>query len=384
MNKIFTIFALAVLFFFCGSIWLKVVVKEVLFLNEEKVLDTHFIAAVKESLPIKTKEKIFYTENYENNYKFNFYQRIRWRMENYSTIQYHRFGKVIAKIINDFEILFDYYTFSEFQFKKQSINIYVQKIAYFKHVLDSIGIPLVCAQYPSRIFDDDELANIHRAYETKAKLELMEKLLRIGVPVIDLTKESRHSMFYKTDHHWQVKTSIWAGQVISKELNNLYGFDLNVELLDTNNFTEKLVGSFLGVMYSNEKENFYTYSPRYATDINWTLFHNNEVFQSSGSFESLYHFHSDSTCSIFSAYVTAYPYLILSQNNNLPNGKKILIIGDSFNFPLDKFLSLIFKEVRYINRRSGFLDDYLANKPDVVLLGFTNTNLYEDPKTLIF
>ncbi|GBU24645.1 hypothetical protein R83H12_01279 [Fibrobacteria bacterium R8-3-H12] len=404
MKKIFPIFALAVMFFFCGSILLRFAVKQMLIDNGIKnkwtdiVFDakeetddekTAFKDAVKEKLPLKTEKKIFKSKDY----KKAGLREIKRKINRYTT-EYLIFNRAIAQAGIYFDFLLgnktlpngvidlgDGYLVQRPENRKKSVDAFVQKVAYFKHILDSLGIPLVYAQYPRVICDKDDFTN-------QAKLELIEKISQIGVPVIDLTKECKHSLFYKTDHHWRVKTSIWAGQAISKKLNELYDFDLNVELLDTNNFTEKLNAKWLGsigekVIPLYGKENFYTYSPKYATDINWLLYRNRELFQSSGGFDSLYHFVSD-TIENKGAYGAAYPFFSFSQNNNLPDGKKILLIGDSFNNPLSKFLSLVFKEVNFIYRRSSLLDDYLANKPDVVVLGFDTSVFRENPKSLIF
>jgi len=408
------------MFFFCGSILLRFAVKNVLidngvenkwtdivffdakegdFVNENKLplpSLNDFDEAVKEKLPLKAEQKIFNSEDYGSNSRNNFYLRIQEKINKY--VKYHIFNKVIAQVGNslfDNKILpnrvidlGDGYLAEPYPKDSiKNIDAFVQKVGYFKHILDSIGIPLVYAQYPGVICYDDEVSKTGKDFRNQANLELMEKLSQIGVPVIDLTKECRHSLFYKTDHHWRAKTSIWAGQEISKKLNELYGFNLNEELLDTNNFTEKLVGRWLGSMGEKviplyEKENFYIYNPKYATDINWILFEGKLFEASNGSFDSLYHFVSD-TIEDKVTYQTAYPMLSFSQNNNLPEGKKILLVGDSYNNPLSKFLSLVFKEVNFVYKRSSFLNDYLANKPDVVVLGFYGA-VFVDSENLIF
>ncbi|MDR2594088.1 MAG: hypothetical protein LBC87_04885 [Fibromonadaceae bacterium] len=424
MKKIFTIFALAVMFFFCSSIMLRFTVKnllvdngvenkwtDIVFLDAKDLFESErgdsdkvslrdFNEAVREKLQLNAEQKIFNSTDF-NSMSNNFYSRIKKKI-NFYTNGFLVFNKVIVSFSN--------YIFSDMVLPEilpnrvidlgdgylvepypkdsiKNIDAFVQKVGYFKHILDSIGIPLVYAQYPGVICSDDEVSKNGKDFTNQTVSELMEKLSQIGLPVIDLTKECRKSFFYKTDHHWQAKTSIWAGQEISKKLNELYGFDLNVELLDTNNFSEKLVGKWLGsvgkkVIPLYEKENFYIYSPKYATDINWILFHY-KLFQSSGSFDSLYHFVSD-TIENSGVYSVAYPALSFSQNNNLPDGKKILLIGDSYNQPLSKFLALVFKEVNFICKRSSLLDDYLANKPDVVVLGFSKWGLIGAPETLIF
>jgi len=421
MKNVFTIFALAVMFFFCGSILLRFAVKNVLidngvenkwtdiiffdakdfFVREES--EDEFFEAVREKLPLKAEQKIFNSKdgnNSKNQSGDNFYLKIKEKIRYYTTklLAFHRviaqvgffsgslFGnKILPNGVID---LGDgYLTQPHPKHSIKNIDAFVQKIGYFKHILDSIGIPLVYAQYPGVICSYDEVSKTGKDFTNQAMFELMEKLSQIGVPVIDLTKECRHSLFYKTDHHWQAKTSIWAGQEISKKLNELYDFDLNVELLDTNNFIEKLATKWLGSMGEKiislyEKENFYIYSPKYATDINWILF-NNKLFQSSGSFDSLYHFISD-TIEDKGAYLAAYPTFSFSQNNNLPDGKKILLIGDSFNMPLSKFLALVFKEVYFVFHNSSLLDDYLANKPDVVVFGFSSRVFIIDSENKTF
>jgi len=398
VKKIFTIFALAVMFFFCGSILLRFAVKNALIDNgvENELTDIIFFdtkdmlarntidefnEAVKEKLPLKAERKNFNAK--DNPIGYNFYSRIKEKIRYYTT-EFLIFNKVIVsfsnylfgnKILPDGRIdLGDGYLTSFIsKDSPKKIDAFVQKVRYLKYVLDSIGIPLVFAQYPGVICDEDN-------FENQARLELMKKLSQAGVPVIDLTKECRHSLFYKTDIHWRIKTSIWAGQEISKKLNELYGFGLNVELLDTNNFTEKLV--YKRMIGDREKENFYIYSPKYATDIDWLLYDDSkgELFQSSGSFDRLYHFVSG----MGYIYTDAYPLYSFSQNNNLPDGKKILLIGDSFNVPLSKFLALVFKEVNFIFYSSSLLDDYLANKPDVVVLAFFMLALTENMEISIF
>jgi len=398
MKKVSTIFALVVLFFFCGSILLKMTFKAAK--ADYEIIKAEFINAVKEKLPLKAEEKIQKSKKSEEFAGYNFYSRIRSKIikktESYSTdslifyeiiVQVGNYSNFLLgnKILpNNVVDLGDGYLAYPAPILKDlitNIDTFVQKVAYFKHDLDSIGIPLAYAYFPNVICDDDKV----KTFTTKqAKLELMEKLQQMGVFFIDWTKECRHSNFYKTDHHWQGKTVIWAGQTISKKLNERYGFDLNVELLDTNNFTEKLAGKWLGslgrkIIPLYEKENFYTYSPKYATDINWLLANNFGFFQSRGSFDSLYHFLDFSKESKgYQAYWFAYPTLSFSQNYNLPDGKKVLLIGDSFSESLSKFLSLVFKEVYLISRNtpSSLLDDYLANKPDIVLLCFGGTLIF--------
>jgi len=416
MKNIFPIFALVVMFFFCASILLRFFVKQCLIDNgirskftdiimfdveitkQDDAEGVQFVRAVKKKLQINAEQKIFNSKNYNStNY-------VRKKIENY-TKNWLLFSKPIVQATNrvDFysgnkilpnnviDLGDGYLTETLLRDKLQNLDAFVQKIDYFKYILDSIDIPLVYVQYPHIICSEDNISKTGEDQNIWVKNELMQKLKDAGIPIIDLhkelhqranshDKEFHHSLFYKTDHHWQIGTVILTGKIISEKLNEFYDFGLEAALLDTANFMKIFVKKWLGsigekIIPLYSKEDFYIYSPRYATDINW-LFFKSKMFESDGSFDSLYHFLSESDDSK-SVYSSAYPTFSFSRNNNLPNGKKILLIGDSFNTPLSKFLALVFKEVNFIYRRSSLLDDYLANKPDVVVVGFDNAPFSE-------
>ncbi|MDR1812793.1 MAG: hypothetical protein LBQ87_08200 [Candidatus Fibromonas sp.] len=406
MKNIFPVFALAVMFFFCGSVLLRFSVKNVLIdmgvenkftdivmfdvremfkKEKEEESDVIFVNAVREKLQIKAEHKIFNAKNYVKESKF--YAKIKKKIEEYTTLwlsfrqpvvqaaffaDYHLGNKILP---NNVVYLGDGYLYEKISKDSlQSTDAFVQKMNYFKRILDSLGIPLVYVQYPNVI-------------NGREKDKLVQQLRDANIPVIALHKEFPRSFFYKTDHHWQIKASILAGFMISEKLNELYDFGLETEFLDTANFTEIYVKKWLGsigekVIPFYPKEDFYVYSPKYPTDINWLLFHKG-LFENDGNFDSLYHFlpESDENKEL---YAYAYPSFSFSRNNDLPDGKKILLIGDSFNNPLSKFLAPVFKEVYFIYRRSSLLDDYLANKPDIVVVGFSGSPFGESLEDLLF
>jgi len=438
MKNIFPFFALAVLFFFCGSILLRIVVSNVLIDNgvRNKFTDIVFFDAkeylefskdnnakipiknfeeiVKEKLQIKTEQQFFNRKEKAKTRK-NLYSRIKSRVIKHTGdllmfrrhfaqmnifIDFSLGNKILP---NDVVDLGDGYLMQLTQ-KNSMMNTdaFVRKIEYFKHILDSLGIPLVYAQYPNATCDEDEVSKTGKYQTIQKKNEFMAKLENLGIPVIDLhkefhkrannnSKEFHHSLFYKTDHHWQGKTSIWAGKIIGEKLNELYGFGLETELLDSNNFTEKFVEKWLGSMGEKviplyPKEDFYIYSPKYATDIDMILkdtYKNMFYENDNGNFDNFYHFIPNINQDKKN-YMIAYTQFCLSKNNNLPNGKKILIVGDSFNMPLSKFLIPMFGEIYYIYKASNLLNTYLANKPDVVILGYAHTPYVSSAGDLIF
>jgi len=425
MKNIFPVFALVVMFFFCGFILLRFTVKQVLidrgvenkftdivtfdakdfFIKDEEAEKAEkdgiiFANAVREKLQIKTEHKIFEANGYMRK-NDNFHAKVKEKIEIYTTgilpfrkpvvqaiffADFHLGNKILPNRVVDLGN--GYLTETIPKDSLQNIDAFVQKMSYFKYVLDSLGIPLVYVQYPNVISSEDNISKNGKDQSIQAENELVQKLRDAGIPVIDLGNGFPRSLFYKTDHHWQIKASIMASQMISNKLNELYDFDLEPELLDTTNFTEVYVKKWMGsfgekVIPLYPKEDFLHYSPKYVTDISWLLFRG-KLFESEGSFDSLYHFLPKFVGDGKQIYSMAYPTASFSRNNNLPSGKKILLIGDSFNTPLSKFLALTFKEVNFIYRRSSLLDDYLANKPDVVVVGFSNAVLKEPLETLLF
>jgi len=323
MKNIFPIFFLAIIFFFCGFILLRFTVKTFLidngvenrftdivvfdakeaFKKEEYELEESIFAnAVKEKLQITAGERIFES----------FYTEIKRKIEVYVTDLFPFYKFIVqATFFTDISLGNGYLADPLSKGDLKAIDAFVQKIGHFKHILDSLGIPLVYVQYPSVICSEDNVSKT----DMLANNELIQKLRDIDIPVIDLHEEFHHSLFYKTGHHWTAKTAILAVQIIREKLNDLFDFGLKTELLDTIDFTEIFAERWLG-------------SPKFS----------------------------------------------FSRNRSLPDGKKILLIGDSYNMPLSKFLALVFEEVNFIYLHSSLLDDYLANKPDVVAIGFNQTS----------
>ncbi|MCL2208086.1 MAG: hypothetical protein FWB90_08365 [Fibromonadales bacterium] len=441
MKTIFSIYTLAVIFFFCGFILLRFSVKNFLLdrgvenkftdiiifdkenFGEENEQDAIFINAVKKKLQITAGEQIFQTKSlYDDDSKIEnrlekFYAKIKGKIESY-TKNLFPFRKLIVQVAFFVDFYFGnkilpnnvidlgdgYLTEPTTKGHLTNIDAFVQKMSHLKHILDSIGIPLIYAQYPYVICSEDNISKTGKDQNMQAKDELVKKLKNIDIIVIDLhkeihqrandySKEFHHSLFYKTDHHWTAKTAILAGQIISEKLNYFFDFGLKTELLDTANFTEIFAKKWLGSMGGKviplyPKEDFYIYTPKYATDINWLLLYwlwgyDNKLFESNGNFDSIYNFLPEPIDNL-EVHALAYPRFSFSRNGNLPDGKKILIIGDSFNNSLSKFLALIFKEVNFIYRRSSLLDDYLVNKPDVVIIGFDRAAIMEPLNTLLF
>jgi len=408
MKNIFPIFALAIMFFCCGPIFIGLGNK---FRTNENSTKSNaiFASAIQKKLVNKSEVEIFKAKNYihwqNRSIKMKIErstERIPFRLTIVKSavfIDSYLGNKILPNNVVDLGNGYLRQPFALTKERLMNIDAFVQKIGHFKHILDSLNIPLVYVQYPNVICNEDNISKTGKDQNVYLKNELMKKLIGIDIPVIDLhkefhqrandsSKEFHHSLFYKTDHHWTAKTSISASQIISEKLNDFFDFGLETELLDTANFTEIFAKKWLGsigerVIPLYPKEEFYIYSPKYATNISWLLHHSEyRLFENNGNFDSLYHFLSGAR-EDNGLYGTAYPRSF-SKNNDLPNGKKILLIGDSFNNSLSKFFALVFKEVNFIYRSSSLLDDYLANKPDIVVIGFNNVAINEPTKYLLF
>ena len=295
MKTIFSIYTLAIIFFFCSFILLRFSVKNLLMDNgieniftdillfdkenfgveneQQESVDAIFVAAVKKKLQITPRERVFKTKSLydkiENGGK-NFYANIKEKIEHY-TGDLFPFRKLIVQVAffvdfyfgnkilsnNVIDLSNGYLTLPLAMDNLTSIDAFVQKIGHFKHILDSLGIPLVYARYPTVICNEDSISKTGRDQNIQAMNELLVKLIDIGIPVIDLhkefhhrasdsSKEFHHSLFYKTDNHWTAKTAISAGQIISEKLNKFFDFGLETVLLDTANFTEIFAKKWLG------------------------------------------------------------------------------------------------------------------------------------------
>lgn len=224
------------------------------------------------------------------------------------------------------------------------------------------------------------------------RIETIDKYLLSdsNVHILNLQKEffddgiDYKSMFFKTDHHWTIKTAFKAYQKICETINTDFGIEIDKKyfLEDSWNFkTQK--NSFLGSLGGRVGAGFigkddidYVF-PKFKTKYTKKVSRVPQISIANGGSVDLKGEYTkailnvNSSDVIYGIYVHPDVAEVLIKNELINNKKKILIIKDSFALPISAFLSTCFSETRMIDPRyykDGILN-YIDNyNPDVVLL----------------
>lgn len=209
---------------------------------------------------------------------------------------------------------------------------------------------------------------------TKSNFDRFAKeLSEEEIPTLDLISEkeaediSDEEMFFITDHHWKPREGgLWAANEICEKLS--------LPLYDEDDFTAKeyedaflgsqgkKVGSLFSPLGIDDIE---ILTPRFETSLHEKI--PSKGTDREGSFSELLYIGNIEPRDLYSKN----PYAAYSGgdfreqiiiNNKNPEGKKIVIIRDSFGCALTPFLSLSASELHILDIRDG---GYAAEKPDV-------------------
>ena len=196
-------------------------------------------------------------------------------------------------------------------------------------------------------------------------------------------------IYYYTDHHWKAYPGFLAASEICQELSSRYGFIYNEQYADINNYDRKLYpdwflgskGKKVGTWFTwHGADDFELITPAFETDMKEEQPVKNEVRE--GTFEETVLFMKN----LEKDYYHKNPYVVCSggdfrlqiMTNNLnKDGKKILLIRDSFASAVAPYLALQTAELHICDIRdySYFVGDrldleqYIQDiRPDYVLV----------------
>ena len=287
-------------------------------------------------------------------------------------------------------------------FPQTTTDYEIKNILELKSFLDERGIQLLYVNEPTKYFDDNIIQeDIGKKSYVNANTDLfLSKLKDANINYIDLRDtftrmgDNSFAFFYKTDHHWSVPAGKISAQEISTELNQVYGYHIDLTIYDDNKFTvthfenawlgeqgRKLGASFVGM------EDYDLIVPNYNTDYT-VLYGDGNIY--SGTFgevlvsQELYL--PERNKDMYSARSWHYSYMSggLNQstviNNLCSEKKKILIVGDSFEQVTVPFLSLGVSEIHTLILRNyeGSLRDYIDdNDIDIVIIAYVASMIGE-------
>lgn len=287
--------------------------------------------------------------------------------------------------------------------KKVNINSAADNLISFKQYAQENGIPLLYVQNPCKIsaYQDKDIAGI-KDFTNENADDFLLKLRENNVSVLDMRdclldlQVNQHELFFRTDHHWKPETGLYASKILAENLNEKYGFSIDTELLNKDNFDFITYKNwFLGsqgkrvTLANTEPDDISLIYPKYDTSFEYKIASLNMDQQ--GDFSVIYNMDEIKEKSFYNknpygAYNYADRAEIVIKNLNAANNLKILFIKDSFVNSVAPFMALGVKQVNVIDLRAfnGSIRNYVKKeKPDLIIVMY-NASAFNDDSFKFF
>lgn len=264
-----------------------------------------------------------------------------------------------------------------------------------KKTCDRSGSWLMYVNKTSKATSSPELLPLFYPYVYRSNFnEIKPKLQQRDISVLDIEEKitenniDKYSLFFKTDHHWTPQAGVWVSKTICQEINDRYGWELDLSVFDLDRYSIKTYeNSFLGSQGKrvgalfDGVDDFSVVKPTF--DTNLTVEMEDVGFNETGDFQkTMLHEESITPDNLLNKDDTAYDTymrgnhaLVKITNHTISNGKKALLVLDSFGCVVAPYLSLQFSQLDCIDIRSytDSVEDYIEeNRPDIVIYAIGN------------
>lgn len=272
----------------------------------------------------------------------------------------------------------------------------------FAEFLNSNGVNFMFVNQPTKYLDDQEFIKEFgvETYSNRNADKLIERLREDDIFVLDLREQivkeglNIRDMFYRTDHHWNVPTGLWAAKEMATAMNEHFGYNIDTSYYDEENFEreeykevwlgeqgKKLALSYIGL------DDFVCLSPAYETSYMMPGDYD-DFFESDFSYfiqRGIMNPDND----VYENYSWHYVYARVDVTNNYQpesNGN-VLLICDSYEQTAEPFLSLgLYRTNSIILRDMG--EDFdlrqyiLDNGYDMVMVTYAQSwiGAHDDPE----
>ncbi len=296
-------------------------------------------------------------------------------------------------------------TFSDPDGEPMDMTLRAQEmIDFVRRVRKEYRTPVLYVQAPSKLNVSDLPDGLADCSEAEAD-QFLALLEQARVDTLDLRPAFREAaqndpeagaeLFFLTDHHWTPAGAFLGYQVLCEKLEEDYRFRIEEELTDPNTFNKYSFGEvFLGSQgrrvgsaYAG-LDDLEIWSPKHTTHFIYTVpvigikregpFVTSLLFPERLADIDLY---NDNPYAIYAGG----DYLLSrAWNQDLPDGKRILILRDSFGCGLTPFLSMACGEVmamdpRQFNGNQDIMMHYIDwLEPDLILVMNTTGSLRVD------
>ena len=267
----------------------------------------------------------------------------------------------------------------------------VDKINHLKRITENNGAKFLYCVAPNKEFYETFPPNFPNLSQDNYA-RFISRLQVLNIPYISfadsLSKsyENENDIFFVTDSHWKPRSGFIANRNLCEELGTRYGFSYNEKY---GNWFLGCWGKKTGTYFTwKGADDFELITPRFATDL--LLIEPLKKEEKKGSFEDtvLYlenlekdYYNKDS----YAVYNGGNRQLQIVKNNLNPNGKKVLIVRDSFACVVTPFLALQTSELHICDVRKHQdgekidVEDYIKRiNPDYVIVLYAGVGKASD------
>lgn len=262
------------------------------------------------------------------------------------------------------------------------VRQYIDNVVGFCQTLESYGYPFLYVRTPLPASMTSQVGeNLNKSdlvYPARAET-LTDALVSNGIDVIDFAKTD-HVYSFDRSSHWFPGDALYAAGEIAQHLNAHYGYCFDPDTFETTNFQ-----SFL-TQYPQTREeisriNSYDFDiPVPVAQTQFTVVYAEET-ENSGSFTECFIKPEEQWKTDTGAYhnmlsiTNSLTHEIYNNTVAVNNDKHILILSDSFDWPLGMYLAMGAGKITLLHNASftGSIMSYIhATKPDMVIMAYND------------
>ncbi len=206
----------------------------------------------------------------------------------------------------------------------------------------SMVVPTVCSFYTPEEFQ-------HLVTSEKANIDYINSCLN-GVKPVDaygaLEKHKDEPIFMRTDHHWSSLGAFYAAEAFSAAARVPFAPLSDYERHAKEGYVGTLYGFSNNIILKNNPEEFFWFEPK----ANYTTTYYNRSF--GGGYEGSLFMDIENTAPVswYMTYMSGDDHIV-KIDTDMPNGRKLCVIKDSYGNALIPFLTSSFESVYVIDMR---------------------------------
>lgn len=266
----------------------------------------------------------------------------------------------------------------------RDIRLDVKAVKDFADFCSERGIDFAYLNFPVKICksEDKEISGVLDFANQNAD-RFLAGLKEAGVKCYDFREKlhedgmKHHEAFFVYDMHWKPQTGLWASRHILKILRNDFGWNINPETLRPENFDYVVYPeAFLGsegrklTLARAKPEDFTLIYPKFPTHLKLEI--QSIGINSEGDFSITYDRRAIKSIT-YTTYFYGNQALSRLENMSVINGKRLLVIYNSFSDCVIPFISLQIQNVDAINTGlfTGSVKTFMKIfKPDAVIVEY--------------